>query len=71
MKNFETNADTIAIVSGIVLTIIVIASYIFSVSAIAGSFDRAINPETIDVPLESFNIAGAEKLNVRGLSAGR
>jgi hypothetical protein len=72
MKHFlESNADTVAVAAGLFLAILVVAGYVYGVSDIAGSFDKAINPSELTIPSPTYNIEGAANLNLKGLNANR
>ncbi len=72
MRQFlESNADTVAIVTGLALAIIITLAYAYSVSDIAGSFDTAINPKETSSPAPTYNLEAAAQLDLKGLTPGR
>jgi|GEM_PF-4153424 len=72
MSSFlNKNADSLAIVAGIALGIIIVAGYVLGITMIAGSFDQALDPESITAPPPAYDLKGAASLDLKGLDPGR
>lgn len=58
-------------VISVVLAILLIVLYLYTINNIARSIDRALDPNQGSTLEADFNIEGAKQLNLKGLSPAR
>jgi hypothetical protein len=72
VKRFlESNADTVAVLAGLFLAIAIAGGYVYGVSDIAASFDKAINPSELTIPAPLYDFEAASRINTKGLNPNR
>lgn len=68
---YSSKADTLALATGLLLVIIIVAAYALGVTSAAQDLETALNPDRALAPLPVYNLDAASKLNLKGLTPGR
>ena len=64
-------ADTLALIGGLVLVLIIAAAFILGISSTASDLEKSLNPDQAGAVPPVYDLDAASKLNLKGLSPGR